>query len=56
MYVGGTGSSQFTSFPMPPALWTGVLKQGFVGCLRDLNINGKPTDLASYAKQQDSGI
>ncbi|XP_044728406.1 neurexin-1 isoform X1 [Chrysoperla carnea] len=54
MYVGGTGSP-FTSFPIPPALWTGVLKQGFVGCLRDLNINGKPTDLASYAKQQDSG-
>jgi hypothetical protein len=29
---------------------------GYVGCIKDLNINGANIDLVSYAHQQDSGI
>ena len=40
---------------IPPVLWTATLRQGFVGCLRDFAINGRSVDVASYAKNQDSG-
>lgn len=36
-------------------MWTARLGQGYVGCLRDLQLNGRAVDLASYAKKQDSG-
>ncbi|XP_069165959.1 neurexin 1 isoform X1 [Procambarus clarkii] len=51
LYVGGVN----TGVVVPPELWTGRLGLGYVGCLRDLVINGLPADLASYAKKQDSG-
>lgn len=40
---------------VPPEVWAGRLGKGYVGCMRDLVINGLPSDLASYAKKQDSG-
>ena len=40
---------------IPPVLWTATLRQGFVGCLRDFAINGRSVNVASYAKNQDSG-
>ena len=40
---------------IPPVLWTATLRQGFVGCFRDFAINGRSVDVASYAKNQDSG-
>lgn len=40
---------------VPPEVWTGRLGHGYVGCLRDLVVNGRAVDLASYAKKQDSG-
>ena len=40
---------------IPPVLWTATLRQGFVGCFRDLSINGRSVDIADYAKRQDSG-
>ncbi|KAK7071824.1 Neurexin-2, partial [Halocaridina rubra] len=40
---------------VPPELWSGRLGLGYVGCMRDLVINGHAADLASYAKKQDSG-
>ncbi|GLV43351.1 Neurexin 1 [Carabus blaptoides fortunei] len=54
MYLGGM-SPPFTDIVPPPALWTAVLRQGYVGCLRDFNVNNKPVDIAGFARQQDSG-
>lgn len=54
LYVGGLGPP-FSDVPIPPALWTAVLGQGFVGCLADLKINNAHIDVAKYAREQDSG-
>lgn len=51
MYVGGVSSG----VEVPPEVWSGRLGLGYVGCMRDLVINGLAADLASYAKKQDSG-
>ncbi|XP_041968966.1 neurexin-1 isoform X4 [Aricia agestis] len=53
LYVGGLGQ-EYSAARTPPALWTAALRQGFVGCIRDLVLNGKPQDLTAYARQQDS--
>lgn len=55
LFVGGLGS-EYSASRTPPALWTAALRQGFVGCVRDLVLNGKPQDLTAYARQQDSGL
>ncbi len=39
----------------PPEVWTATLRHGFVGCLKDLFINGAPIDIVTYAHQQDVG-
>lgn len=52
--MGGIGPS-YLDIAAPPALWTATLRQGYVGCLRDLILNGKPVDIAAFARQQDSG-
>lgn len=54
LYVGGMGN-EYSASRTPAALWTAALRQGFVGCIRDLVLNGKPQDLTAYARQQDSG-
>lgn len=54
LYIGGVGAP-FAPLTVPPVLWTGSLRQGYVGCMRDLVINGNPVDIAGYAQQQDSG-
>ncbi|KAK3926655.1 Neurexin-3, partial [Frankliniella fusca] len=38
-----------------PTVQAGVLRQGFVGCLRDLVIDGTAVDLTKLASHQDSG-
>ncbi|XP_049877630.1 neurexin-1-like [Pectinophora gossypiella] len=53
LFVGGLGS-EYSASRTPPVLWTAALRQGFVGCIRDLVLNGKPQDLTAYARQQDS--
>ena len=40
---------------LPPVIWSGTLRYGFVGCLRDLFINGASIDVVQYAHQQDVG-
>jgi len=40
---------------LPPALWSGTLRYGFVGCLKDFYINGASIDIVQYAHQQDVG-
>ncbi|KFB36467.1 AGAP004066-PA-like protein [Anopheles sinensis] len=54
MYIGGIGPP-YSEIYIPPAVWTATLRQGFVGCLRDLTLSGKPVDIAHIARQQDSG-
>ncbi|XP_048506164.1 neurexin-3 isoform X4 [Athalia rosae] len=54
LYIGGVGAP-FAPLTVPPVLWSGALRQGYVGCMRDLVINGNPVDIAGYAQQQDSG-
>lgn len=54
MYVGGIGPP-YLGVNWPPSIWTATLRQGFVGCLRDLVLSGKPIDIAAFARQQDSG-
>ncbi|XP_046998627.1 neurexin-1 isoform X1 [Schistocerca americana] len=54
LYVGGLGPAT-AAVPVPAALWTGALRRGFVGCLRDLVLNGNAVDVAGYARHQDSG-
>lgn len=54
MYVGGTGPA-YNNANWPPAIWTATLRQGFVGCLRDLVLSSKQIDIAAYARLQDSG-
>lgn len=54
LYVGGLGV-EYSPIHTPPAVFTASLRQGFVGCIRDLTLNGKAVDLTAYARQQDSG-
>ncbi|XP_076267809.1 neurexin 1-like isoform X2 [Rhynchophorus ferrugineus] len=54
LYIGGLGPP-FSEILSPPGLWTAVLQQGFVGCFKDLVMNNDPVDVASYAREQDSG-
>ena len=54
LFVGGLDANIETLF-LPPVLWSAGFRQGFVGCLRDLVINGHSVDVAEYAKVQDSG-
>lgn len=54
MLLGGLGPP-FTETVPPAAVWTAVLKQGFVGCLRDFNVDTRRVDVAGYARLQDSG-
>lgn len=55
MYIGGTGPP-YLGINWPSSIWTATLRQGFVGCIRDLVLSGKPIDIAAYARQQDSGF
>lgn len=54
IYLGGLGSS-YNSMNAPSVVWTATLRQGFIGCIRDLVLTSKPIDIAAYARQQDTG-
>lgn len=54
LMVGGVGMA-LDSAAIPSSLWSASLRQGYVGCMRDLVINGNAVDLAAFARQQDSG-
>ncbi|KAJ8372003.1 hypothetical protein AAFF_G00297810 [Aldrovandia affinis] len=38
--------------PLPPEVWTGALRYGYVGCVRDLFIDGRSRDLRRLAEAQ----
>lgn len=54
LMVGGLGTV-IDNAAIPHGLWSATLKHGYVGCMRDLVVNGNPVDLAAFARQQDSG-
>ncbi|KAG8236177.1 hypothetical protein J437_LFUL013443 [Ladona fulva] len=51
LLLGGVGSR--LPGPIPPNIWTVSLRRGFVGCVRDLVINGRVIDIAGFARKQD---
>jgi hypothetical protein len=40
---------------LPQAVWSATLRYGFVGCLKDLYINGASINVVAYAHEQDVG-
>jgi hypothetical protein len=41
---------------MSPSIWTAALKLGYVGCLRELTLNGIAVELSTHARQAPSGM
>ncbi len=54
LYVGGLDLNIEAIF-VPPVIWSAGFRSGFVGCLRDLVVNGLSMDVARLASMQDSG-
>ncbi|XP_071742721.1 neurexin 1 isoform X4 [Lepeophtheirus salmonis] len=54
LYVGNIDHLDIKITP-PPSIWSASLNKGFVGCLRDLEMNGNHIDLHHFVKHQDSG-
>ena len=55
LFVGGIDYLDPALSP-PPQIWSTALKMGFVGCLKDLIINGADIDIVAYAHEQNSGV
>ena len=55
LFVGGVNYMDPALSP-PPQIWSASLKRGFVGCLKDLIINGADIDIVAYAHEQNSGV
>ncbi|XP_057215529.1 neurexin 2a isoform X17 [Triplophysa rosa] len=53
MYLGGLPEDS-GGFPLPPEVWTASLRLGFVGCVRDLFLDGRSKDLRRLAELQSS--
>uniref|UniRef100_A0A8C1UTY1 Neurexin 2a n=1 Tax=Cyprinus carpio TaxID=7962 RepID=A0A8C1UTY1_CYPCA len=53
MFLGGLPEDS-GSLPLPPEVWTARLRLGFVGCLRDLFIDGRSKDLRRLAELQSA--
>ncbi|XP_078674033.1 neurexin-1-like isoform X2 [Branchiostoma floridae x Branchiostoma belcheri] len=51
LYVGGYGTS-WSALQLPKEIWSGKLYYGFVGCMRDIYMDGRSLDIAAIAKQQ----
>ena len=39
----------------PVSIWSGVLKLGYVGCIRELILNDEPIDVVKYIEEQELG-
>nr|XP_005995332.1 PREDICTED: neurexin-2-beta [Latimeria chalumnae] len=54
MYLGGVPENK-AELIIPPEVWTAFLNYGFVGCVRDLFIDGKSRDVRQLAEMQNMG-
>ncbi|XP_054706570.1 neurexin-1-like [Uloborus diversus] len=54
LFVGGLPPSD-QGPGVPPEVWTAKLNYGYVGCLRQLVVDGRTVDLSAQAREQDSG-
>ncbi|XP_046401405.1 neurexin-1 isoform X2 [Ischnura elegans] len=50
MLLGGVGPRP--PVYIPPCVWSVSLRKGFVGCIRDVVVNGKVMDIAEFARNQ----
>lgn len=56
MYLGGLPENRLDLI-LPPEVWTAFLNYGYVGCVRDLFIDGKSRDVRRLAEVQSvSGV
>lgn len=53
MYLGGLPESK-SDLILPPEVWTALLNYGYVGCVRDLFIDGKSRDVRRLAEIQST--
>ncbi|XP_039993074.1 neurexin 3a [Xiphias gladius] len=53
MYLGGLPVDR-TNLILPTELWTAMLNYGYVGCIRDLFIDGRSKDIRQIAEAQNS--
>lgn len=53
MYLGGLPESK-TELILPPEVWTALLNYGYVGCVRDLFIDGKSRDVRRLSEIQSA--
>ncbi|XP_051922879.1 neurexin-2-like isoform X11 [Hippocampus zosterae] len=53
MYLGGLPESK-AELILPPEVWTALLNYGYVGCVRDLFIDGKSRDVRRLAEIQSA--
>lgn len=52
MYLGGLPVDR-TNLILPTELWTAMLNYGYVGCIRDLFIDGRSKDIRQIAEAQN---
>jgi len=53
-YIGGLDYMD-PNLSLPTSIWSASLKLGYVGCLKDLVINGADIDVVAYTHEQNSG-
>ncbi|XP_051887105.1 neurexin 3a isoform X15 [Pristis pectinata] len=53
MYLGGLPDNRMGSI-LPTELWTAMLNYGYVGCIRDLFIDGRSKDIRQLAEAQNA--
>ncbi|TRY58439.1 hypothetical protein DNTS_002062, partial [Danionella cerebrum] len=53
MYLGGLPENS-GDLPLPPEVWSARLRMGFVGCVRDLFVDGRSRDLRRLAELQSA--
>ncbi|KAG7247336.1 hypothetical protein CRUP_037129, partial [Coryphaenoides rupestris] len=52
MYLGGLPTDR-ANLILPTELWTAMLNYGYVGCVRDLFIDGRSKDIRQIAEAQN---
>nr|XP_028597464.1 neurexin-3-like [Podarcis muralis] len=53
MYLGGLPENR-AGLVLPTELWTAMLNYGYVGCIRDLFIDGRSKNIRQLAEQQNA--